>query len=239
MEQKIFKTELQMAEAAAELIEETLKENPKSQICIAAGHSSVPLFRELVRRFREGRLDFSQAYFTAMDEWSGMNETIPGSCGDLLVRELLSKVNFPPEHIRLVNGKAKDPQAECEALKAHVEAHGGFGLLVLGMGMNGHLALNEPGTSFSLSFHIGKLDEVTVRVGAKYFETAPQLTGGLTMGPQEIAHSKRVILLVSGERKKEILRRLLESPITEELPASFLKSLPQAALWYDTACAPF
>lgn len=239
MEQKVFETEQQMAEAAAELIAETLREDPKSQLCIAAGHSSVPLFRELARRFQAGEIDFSQAYFTAMDEWSGMNETTPGSCGDLLVRELLSEVNFPPEHIRLVNGKAEDPQAECEALKAHVEAHGGFGLLVLGMGMNGHLALNEPGTSFSLSFHVSQLDEVTVQVGAKYFETAPRLTGGLTMGPQEIARSKRVVLLVSGERKKEILRRLLESPVTEELPASFLKSLPQASLWYDAASASF
>ncbi len=237
MEFKVFENESILSAAAADSVCELLQEKPDALLCIAAGHSSLGLFRELIRRFQEKKVDFSRAGFAAMDEWANMNETTPGSCGDFLVKNFLSQVNFPEERIRLVNGKAPDLQAECTGIKKNVEAVGGFDLIVLGIGMNGHLALNEPGVDFSLSVHTTALDSVTQQVGTKYFESAPELTGGITIGIADIAAAKRAILLVNGERKKQIVKKVLASPVTNRLPATALKDMPHAAFWCDTEAA--
>lgn len=237
MECKIFENDAALSAAAADAVCELLEKKPEALLCVAAGHSSLGLFRELVRRFQENKVDFSRAGFAAMDEWAGMNETTPGSCGDFLEKNFLSQVNFPRERVRLVNGKAGDLQAECAAIKENIEASGGFDLIVLGVGMNGHLALNEPGVDFSLSVHTTVLDSVTQQVGTKYFESAPELTGGVTIGIADIAAAKRAILVVNGEKKSKIVKEILDSPVTNRLPATALKDMPHAAFWCDKEAA--
>lgn len=237
MDFHVFENDTALSSAAADAVCELLQEKPDALLCIAAGHSSLGLFRELIRRFQEKKVDFSRAGFSAMDEWSGMNETTPGSCGDFLVKNFLSQVNFPRERVRLVNGKATDLQAECAQIKEIIEAAGGFDLIVLGIGINGHLALNEPGVDFSLSVHTTVLDSVTRQVGKKYFESAPQLTGGVTIGIADIAAAKKAILLVNGEKKSRIVKQILDSPVTNQLPATALKDMPHAAFWCDRDAA--
>lgn len=237
MEFKIFENDILLSVAAADAVCELLQKKPDALLCIAAGHSSLGVFRELVRRFRENKVDFSCAGFAAMDEWAEMNETTPGSCGDFLVKNFLSQVNFPENRIRLVNGKAVNLQAECAEIKENMEACGGFDLILLGVGMNGHLALNEPGVDFSLSVHTTALDSVTQQVGTKYFESAPKLTGGVTIGIADIAAAKQAILLVNGEKKSKIVKEVLDSPVTNRLPATALKEMPNAAFWCDREAA--
>jgi glucosamine-6-phosphate isomerase len=227
-----FKDPVSIAKEAADLICKQLEEKPDSLICIAAGHSSLPLCEELITRYKNGQADFSKAYFIAMDEWLHMNKTISGSCGDFLVKHFLSHVNFPEDHIRLFDGLAEDTAAECASVKAEIEKHGGFDVMILGMGMNGHLALNDPGTPFDSTVRVSEIDEVTKSVGTKYFTDAPSLTGGITIGLKEICASKNIILIVFGEHKQEIIKKLLESPATTELPASVLKTIPDAQFWY-------
>lgn len=240
MEVKIFKDSGVLAAQAADRICAQLREKPDSLLCIAAGHSSLGVFQELVRRARQGEADFSRAGFVAMDEWLGMNQSDPGSCGDFLQKNFLSQVPFPPSRVRLVDGRAQDPAAECAALKAFFTDAGGMDFLLLGMGMNGHLALNEPGTDFSLSVHTTSLDSVTQQVGQKYFDAsrpAPRLTGGLTIGIADMAKARQVLLVVNGAGKASILKEVLESPVTDRLPATSLKEMPQAALWCDEDAA--
>ena len=99
MEFKVFENESILSAAAADAVCELLQEKPDALLCIAAGHSSLGLFRELIRRFQEKKVDFSRAGFAAMDEWANMNETTPGSCGDFLVKNFLSQVNLSLIHI--------------------------------------------------------------------------------------------------------------------------------------------
>lgn len=235
MELRKFESEEAIALAAADLFCEQLKEKPESVLCVAAGHSSIGPLQILAERCERGEVDFSKAHFIAMDEWLHMNETVPGSCGDFLHKQFLDRVNFKPENVRLIDGCAKDMDAECASLKAAIESVGGFDLILLGMGMNGHLALNEPGTPFDSTVHTTQLDPITKEVGKKYFEDAPQLSGGVTIGLGDMAKAKDVLLIVFGEKKREIIQKLLDSEPTTALPASFLKTLPQARLWYELA----
>ena len=118
-------------------------------------------------------------------------------------------------------------------MKADIEKAGGFDIILLGMGMNGHLALNEPGTPFDSTVHTTQLDPITKEVGKKYFEDTPQLSGGVTIGLGDMAKSRDVLLIVFGEKKREIIQKLLDSEPTVDLPASFLKTLPHARVWYE------
>ena len=222
-----------IANSAADLICKQLENKPNSLICIAAGHSSLPLCEELIARYKNNQVDFSKAYFIAMDEWLYMNPSIEGSCGDFLNKHFLSHVNFPEDHIRLFDGLSKDTTAECASVKARIEELGGFDVMILGMGMNGHLALNDPGTPFDSTVRVSEIDEVTKSVGTKYFTDAPQLSGGITIGLKEICASKNIVLIVFGEHKKEIIQKLLDSPATPDLPASVLKTIPDAQFWYS------
>ena len=233
MELKRFENQKAIEIATADLFCEQLKKKPDSVLCVAAGHSSIGPLQILVERFKRGEVDFSKAKFIAMDEWLYMNETVPGSCGDFLHKQFLDRVNFKKENIRLIDGCAEDMNAECAALQADIEAAGGFDLILLGMGMNGHLALNEPGTPFDSTVHTTQLDPITKEVGKKYFEDTPQLTGGVTIGLGDMAKGRDVLLIVFGEKKREIIQKLLDSEPTVDLPASFLKTLPQARVWYE------
>ena len=221
-----------IAVATADVICKQLKNKPDSLICIAAGHSSLPLFEELIIRYKNGQVDFSKAYFIAMDEWLHMNPSVPGSCGEFLNKHFLSHVNFPEKHIRLFDGLAEDTTAECASVKALIEKLGGFDVMILGMGMNGHLALNDPGTPFDSTVRVSEIDEITKSVGTKYFTEAPRLSGGITIGLTEICASRNIILIVFGKHKQEIIKKLLDSPATPKLPASVLKTIPGAQFWY-------
>jgi glucosamine-6-phosphate isomerase len=239
MKIKVFKDDKILSARAADRVCAQLRDKPDSLLCIAAGHSSLGVFQELSRRAQVGEADFSRAGFVAMDEWLGMNETDSGSCGDFLRQNFLSQVNIPARRVRLVDGRTQDIARECQALGEFITAEGGIDFLILGMGMNGHLALNEPGTDFSLSVHATALDSVTQRIGQKYFDparSAPQLTGGLTIGIADMA-ARQVLLLVNGAKKAPILKEVLESPVTTRLPATALKEMPQAALWCDLDAA--
>ncbi len=232
MQTKKFKDAASIAVTTADIICKQLREKPDSLLCIAAGHSSLPLCEELIKRYHNNQVDFSKAYFIAMDEWLHMNPSVAGSCGDFLIKNFLSHVNFPEDHTRLFNGLAEDTTAECASVKKLIEDLGGFDIMILGMGMNGHLALNDPGTPFDSTVRVSEIDEVTKSVGTKYFSEAPQLSGGITIGLKEICASKTIILIVFGEHKQEIIQKLIETPVTINLPASVLKNIPDSHFWY-------
>lgn len=239
MNLQIFDDYTALSRSAAQEIIEILKANPKAHLCIAAGHTSLGIFKELKEAFDRREISFSDCRFTAMDEWLHMNDTTPGSCGDFLRKNFLSLVDFKEENIVLFDGKAQDPKAECQRVQQVLEDRGPFDYLLLGIGMNGHLALNEPGSSFEGSVHVTELDSVTQNVGQKYFDTqeTTALTGGVTIGIGDMAKSKRIVLAVNGEKKRDILAKIMDAPVSEELPATVLKSWPQADIYCDKLAA--
>lgn len=239
MDTKQFNTYDEMCRVTAEEIIADLKENPQQMLCIAAGHTSLGVFTHLIQAYKDGRADFSNAWFAAMDEWLGMDAHTPESCGNFLVENFLSHVNYPPTHVRLWDGKAADTAAECRSVMDFIETHGRhhcLDYLVLGSGMNGHLALNEPGTPFDSHAHVCALDPITANVGQKYFTEGASLTGGITLGIGDFCSARRTVLLINGEPKADILSRILQAPAPDPaIPATALQLFPNASLYYDAA----
>ena len=233
---RIFESYEAMCREIAVEIRADLKDRPRQLLCIAAGNTSLGVFKELIRMYREKEIDFSKASFVAMDEWVGMDETTPGSCGNFLVKYFLKHVNYPREQVRLWNGKAADLEAECRSVENFIRCGETktMDYLVLGSGMNGHLALNEPGADFHLGAHVHELDDTTKHVGQKYFETAPVLERGITLGIRDFRAAKRTVLMSNGSHKREIAGKILAAKKADSrIPATALYDFPNGSIYCD------
>ena len=214
-----------------------LEQNPRLLICIAAGHTSIGLFDYLAEKFMAGGVNFSHAAFVSMDEWVGMSESTQSSCGHFLRSKFLSRVNFSESRIRLFNGLASDLESECRRVEDFIASNsinGVIDYLVLGTGMNGHLALNEPVADLESRAHVTSLTPLTAKVAQKYFPSQIQLTGGVTLGMANFREATRTMLMVSGSHKKEILSKILtDNYINGIIPASAIKTFANASIYCD------
>lgn len=234
MKQLIFATPQQGAEHIADTVAALLAKKPGAVFCLAAGHTSLPVFDAFFRR----GLDFSRARFIGLDEWLGIGPDVRGSCACFLETNFFSRTKVERGNIRLFDALAADPAAECAAMEAQIAAWGGIDYLLLGMGMNGHLALNEPGDAFEQHAHVVELSDTTKAVAPKYFPAGlPPLRQGITLGVADFLQARQVQLAVFGAAKAPVVARLLALEPTVQLPATALKPLPDAQLVLDEAAA--
>ncbi len=211
-------------------------QKPDAVLCLAAGHTSLETFDYLVQQKDEGRCDFSRVRIVELDEWTGMGKEQPESCTGFLERHLFSRLKLDPRQIFLFDAKG-DLKEECLRMERLVEELGGIDYLLLGIGINGHLGLNEPGCDFEQGPHTTALSETTKTVGQKYFSSHADLQGGITLGIRDIMDSRRVVLAATGSHKREIVRRLLSEEIGPHLPATVLRRHGNATLCLDAAAA--
>lgn len=216
----------------ADRLAQILQKKPNATFCIAAGTSSFPVFDALKARVKAGELTFTEASFFAMDEWCGLPQDADGAMADFLRRHFLNEMDFGD--IFLFDGMA-DPEAECARAETFLAQHGGLDAVVFGIGVNGHVALNEPGVDPALRTHVAQVDPVTATVAQKYFqEAAPALTKGVTMGIANAADAKAVFLIANTAVKRTAVEAAnalatIGFPSTE-VPASFVAAMPQAEL---------
>jgi glucosamine-6-phosphate isomerase len=226
-----------MSLAAADRVLALLANKPNAVICLPSGSTPLGMFQTLAAANQKGMADFSKCIFIGLDEWIGMGADDNGSCRDLLDKDFLKPIGLRENQIVFFDGKAIDPQAECDRVNKVVASLGGLDLIVLGVGMNGHLALNEPGTPWDTYAHISELETVTKEVGQKYFEKPTVLTKGITVGIKHILESKTAILLASGSSKAEVIKRALAFPVTATFPATALQNHLNAELILDEDAA--
>lgn len=230
---KIFETEALASEFIVDNLSALLKDNPHAMICIAAGQTSLPILSEMKKRVDDGLLDVSNAYFIAMDEWKDVPSDCYGSCANFLKRNMIIPLGIKESNYHLFDSYGGEQ--ECKIVKNIIENHGGIDFLVLGIGLNGHLALNEPGSKKNSSCRVVTISDTTLNVAPKYFNdnNMPEISGGLTIGLTEILAAKEIYLAAFGSHKKEIIKKLEISDISANLPASFLKDLNNAYLVLD------
>jgi glucosamine-6-phosphate isomerase len=224
--------------ATAKMIRQVILDKPDALLCFPAGETSLGTFSELIRLRETGQLDFSHCHVVGLDEWVNLGEMSSENCYHFLEKNLFAKLGLRLGQCHFFNGESKDLNNECLATENYIREKGGIDMMLLGMGMNGHLGLNEPGTSFDLYSHQVELDDVTRRVGQKYFSGKVELTRGITLGIRNIMESRLVILQVSGEQKSQVLKQLLETEVTASFPASILKEHPGSFIYYDQAADP-
>jgi len=235
MNLKKFADHNTLSQFTAEYIAKKINQKPDSLLCLASGDTPIETYHRFVALVQAGQVDVSQCTFVGLDEWVGFGPEDAGSCSFYVYRDLFNPLNLRPEQIHVFDAKADDLAAECKRIDAVIRSKGGLDLLLVGMGMNGHIALNEPGTPFNLGCHVVELAESTKTVGQKYFTSQTELTKGITIGLRHLAEARDVILLVSGGKKAPMLRQALTGPITEQVPASIIQTRPNAHVWVDAA----
>lgn len=205
-------------------------------ICTASGDSPAGLYNELVSRVKENKADISNWKFVGLDEWAGMNGDDEGSCRYHLNNQFYHPLKISEEKICFFDGRADNLEDECEKTENFIKQNGGIDIAILGLGLNGHIGMNEPGTSPTLRSRIADIDPQTQQVGQKYFTKPQQLTHGLTLGLATIMEAKKIILIVSGSRKAAIVKKILEEN-PPKLPASLLCSHPGLTIYLDKEAA--
>ena len=218
----------------ARQIAQRIENKPGALLCFPAGETSLGTYEELVKLYRKGEVKFNQCKIVGLDEWVHLGEMKNENCYHYLKKHLLDLIDIKSENICFFNGETNDLQYECSLSDQFIKINGGIDLMLLGIGMNGHIALNEPGTSFDKYSHIVELDAITKRVAQKYFSVNTVLSKGITLGMKHVIDTKTVILQVSGQKKSQIVKRLLETEVTTEFPVSLVKQHPNSFLLLDS-----
>jgi glucosamine-6-phosphate isomerase len=206
-------------------------------ICPASGSTPEGLFRQITTLVNNNELDIHDWNFVGLDEWVGMNESDEGSCRYSMNDQLFSPAKVAASRICFFDGRAADLQKECDKAEEFVKQHGGIDIAILGLGMNGHIAMNEPGTDAAIRSHISDIALDTQQVGQKYFSSPKKITQGLTLGMATLMESRHVLLMVNGEKKASIVKEILTAPVSEALPATLFRQHPDLHFFLDKAAA--
>lgn len=228
-----------LAEIAAEAVERVLQRNPRAVLGLATGSSPLLVYRELAARCAAGRLSFSEARAFLLDEYVGLPEAHPERYRRVIERELEQHVDFAPGAVQGPDGTAEDLVAACARYEAAIVESGGVDVQLLGVGTDGHVAFNEPGSSLGSRTRVKTLTAQTRRDNARFFdgdvEAVPRLV--LTQGLRTILDARHLVLLATGRGKAEAVHQLVEGPVSALWPATVLQHHPHVTVLVDEAAA--
>ena len=227
-------TYLVMSKEAAENMLQLLQTIEKPLICVASGASPAGMYQALTQLILNGNIDISNWYFVGLDEWGGMNGSDEGSSRHQLNEQLFYPLKIAQDHICFFDGKAKDKEEECSSVEAFIKKHGPITIAILGIGQNGHIAMNEPGTPASLRSHVAAIHPSTQAIGQKYFNELRNLETGLTVGLATLMEAQHLFLLASGKAKAESMYKMLHEPVSEMFPATLLRILESLHIYLDS-----
>ena len=226
----------ELAQRAADEIALEIAAKPDLSLLAATGNTPMGAYAELAARQAHGTLETTGLRVAQLDEYLGVSDDDPRSLYRWLETSLTGPLGVTADRVIRFRGNAEDPIADCAAFDAAVAAWGGIDLAVLGLGPNGHLGFNEPPSPADAPTRVVELTPASLESNAGYWGGLPVPRRAVTAGMDVILASKRVLLLVSGARKHQILRRTLEALVTPDLPASLLRGAPltviaDAAAW--------
>jgi glucosamine-6-phosphate isomerase len=224
------------AMAAAE-IASVVRHKPHAVLCLAAGDTPRLTYAILSQNAAKGEVDFSQCSFIGLDEWVGIPKKNEGSCAYFLKHSLFDPLGIAANQIHLFDALSPEPNAECTRMDDTINRIGGIDLMLVGVGMNGHIGFNEPGVSADLYTHVVALDAVTKSVGQKYFKHSTELRYGITLGLKHLLDSGAAIVIASGEKKAGVVKQALSGAITTAIPASFIRKHPNGMVIVDQEAA--
>ena len=209
----------------------TLK--PDSVLGLATGSTPVGMYKELIRKYNEERVDFSEVKTVNLDEYVGLTGDNDQSYRYFMNDNLFNHVNIDKANTHVPSGTS-DLDKECEAYEALIESMGGIDIQLLGIGNNGHIGFNEPCSEFPEFTHSVELTQSTIEANARFFESIDDVpTKAITMGIGTIMKAKKVILMANGKGKAQIIYDMMYGPVTPEVPASILRFHPDVTVYVD------
>ena len=235
---KIYKAKdyKDMSRKAANIISAQVIMKPNCVLGLATGSTPIGTYAQLVEWYNKGDLDFSEVTTVNLDEYKGLPRTNDQSYYYFMHQHLFDRVNIDPERTNVPNGMEPDAEKECGRYEELIRSLGGVDLQLLGLGHNGHIGFNEPGEAFEKETHCVDLTESTIEANKRFFASADDVPKqAYTMGIKTTMHAKKILIVVNGENKADIVERAFFGPVTPEVPASILQLHNDVTLVGDEA----
>ena len=235
---KIYKVKdyEEMSRKAAAVIASQIISKPDSVLGLATGSTPIGTYKHLVAAYKAGDLDFSQIKSANLDEYRGLTKDNDQSYYYFMNNHLFQHVNIDPANTNIPDGTNNDPDAECARYEEVIKSLGGVDLQLLGLGHDGHMGFNEPCDHFDKITHCVDLTEMTIEANKRFFASADDVSRqAYTMGCGTIMRAKKILILVSGADKADILYQVVNGPVTPQVPASLLQFHPDVILIADEA----
>jgi len=219
---------------AADIFQQQLTAKPDSTLGLATGSTPIGLYKELVRRYKAGTIDFSKAQSFNLDEYYPIDPSHHQSYDYFMREHLIDNINI--SKFNIPNGGVKNPIEECTRYDSLIWEAGGIDLMLLGIGLNGHIGFNEPAVSYPMGTYQVDLSESSIEANSRFFGPDEiQPVTALTMGIDHILKSKKILLLISGAAKADITAKLFKGVLHTDVPACFLLLHPDVNVIVDKA----
>ena len=236
MELKVFKDHNEQSAAVAEMIIDCVKAKPDALLCFATGDSPKLAYQLLAARAIKENIDFSRCFMIGLDEWIGIPPGNTGSCHWFLHEYLFKPMNIDQSQIHLFNAFPKNEKEECRKMNKLIAVNG-IDLMVVGIGMNGHIGFNEPGADINSLAHIAALEETTKTVGQKYFQDKVTIDKGITVGLKQVMEAEKLLMLANGKKKASVVKRVVEESVSTDFPATLIQQHKNGYLMIDSEAA--
>lgn len=225
--------------AAWEIIGQMLKK-PDSVIGLSTGQTTKNMHAIVSDIYRQYPFDTSKVTLFNVDELTNLPRSYPGCCYTMIAEQIARPLNIPDERFLMPQTISDDYGAECEKFQKALEDRGGIDLQMLGLGYNGHIGINQPGTPFASETWVSPMDPVFEERVRRETGVGPDYElGGLTLGIRTIMHARRIILIAKGGHKADMVRQMLKGPVTEDIPASVLQLHPNCTFLLDADAAKY
>lgn len=226
-----FDSEEAWVEGVASFWRDRLRNNPRLRMCLPSGHTPNPVFAAMGRAVKAGQVSFAEAEIFCLDEFGGLPPDDQGRCANMLRHYLLQHIDLPEKRFHKIEIDSPDLEKTCRDYDLAIGR--GFDLTLLGLGLNGHLGMNEPGSAADSPVRRVELASSTVASSAKYLAHGNLPTWGVAVGLKQLLGSKEVWLLANGPAKAGIIKRVVEGTIGEDVPATLLRKHEQSFLMVD------
>ncbi|KON88248.1 glucosamine-6-phosphate deaminase [Sporosarcina globispora] len=226
----------EMSKTAADYIITMVRQFPDATLGLATGGTPVGTYKRLIEDHQDNKTSYKKVTTFNLDEYIGLSGENPQSYRYFMDSVLFNHLDIQKVNTFIPNGTALDLEKECLNYENKLKNHGGIGLQILGIGNNGHIGFNEPGTAFSSNTHIVDLADSTIKANARYFNNIEEVPNqAITMGISTIMQCREILLLASGEAKADAIQQLLGKEVNEHFPASILRSHPNVKVIADEA----
>ena len=226
-----FDSEDAWVAGVASLWRDRLQTNPRLRMCLPSGNTPIRLYAAMAESVKRGLVSFRKAEIFALDDYGGLAPDDEGKCVNILRRFLIDHIDLPKEQFHFIATDAPDLERVCRDYDRLIGD--GLDLTVLGIGLNGHLGLNEPGSAPDSTTRRVKMHASSIGASADYLKHSNRPTWGVTVGLKHLLASKEIWLLASGAKKADIIRRAVKGDVTTEVPATLLQKHPNCFLSVD------
>ena len=214
----------EVSKRAAQIVAKQIRLKPNSVLGLATGSTPLGLYKELIKLHKDEGLDFSKVVTFNLDEYIGLPPEHSRSYHYFMYQNLFNYININSRYIYIPHGMAQDIERFCEWYEKEIERFGGIDLQILGIGTNGHIGFNEPGSSLGSRTRIKTLTKKTIEGNVRFFEKLEDVPKyAITMGVGTIMDAKKQILLATGKDKAKAISQAIEGPISQVMPSSILQ----------------